>query len=384
MHRYPFIFSDEPKYRLKRHLLFWGCWWTFHSVLYSFVAIKAPYEFLSRLQLSSIEALFYLVPHAFLSYSLMYWVLPRFLLKGRYLATVLSVGMLFLATASISAFIGVYVLEFFRQTVLGDIYNPPLHANNIHLFLALLAGLRGAITIGGMASSIKLMKHWYVKEQRNLQLQKENITSQLQMLKAQVHPHFLFNTLNNIFAHTQNTAPQASRMIMGLSALLRYMLYECNQPLVPLEKELKMLKDYILLEQIRYGNKLDLNIDLPDDTRGLQIAPLLLLPFVENCFKHGTSHILEQPWISLQITLEDDWMKMKLLNGKPLDAAAPSTNGIGIHNATKRLELLYPQKHSLSIASDEDVFIVNLGLQLEKAPSTTVLLSTTQNNVLHA
>jgi sensor histidine kinase YesM len=384
MHRYPFIFSDEPRYRLKRHLAFWVCWWTFQSILYSFVAIKAPYEYLSRLQLSAIEALFYLVPHLFLSYTLMYWVLPRFLLKARYVATVLSVGMLFLVTAAISAFIGVYVLEFFRSTVLGAIYNPPVHANNIHFFLALLAGLRGAITIGGMAASIKLMKHWYVKEQRNLQLQRENITSQLQLLKAQVHPHFLFNTLNNIYAHTQSTAPQASRMIIGLSDLLRYMLYECNQPLVPLEKELKMLKDYILLEQIRYGNKLDLNIDLPEHTHGLQIAPLLLLPFVENCFKHGTSHVLEQPWISLHITLEGDWMKLKLLNGKLPDAAPPSANGIGIHNATKRLELLYPQKHALSIASDEDVFIVNLRLQLEKAPGSTILLSTAPNDAIHA
>ena len=384
MHRYPFIFSDEPRYRLKRHLAFWACWWTFQSILYSFVAIKAPYEFLSRLQLSAIEALFYLVPHLFLSYTLMYWVLPRFLLKARYVATVLSVGMLFLVTAAISAFIGVYVLEFFRRTVLGAIYNPPVHSNNIHFFLALLAGLRGAITIGGMAASIKLMKHWYVKEQRNLQLQKENITSQLQLLKAQVHPHFLFNTLNNIYAHTQRTAPQASRMIIGLSDLLRYMLYECNQPLVPLEKELKMLKDYILLEQIRYGNKLDLNIDLPEHTHGLQIAPLLLLPFVENCFKHGTSHVLEQPWISLHITLEGDWMKLKLLNGKPPDATPPSAHGIGIHNATKRLELLYPQKHALSIANDEDVFIVNLRLHLEKAPGSTFLLSTAPNDAIHA
>ena len=93
-------------------------------------------------------------------------------------------------------------------------------------YLGLLAGLRGSITIGGLAAAIKLMKHWYVKQQRNLELKKENVESQLQLLKAQVHPHFLFNTLNNIYSYTQNTSPVASQLVMGLSEMLRYMLYE--------------------------------------------------------------------------------------------------------------------------------------------------------------
>lgn len=384
MQRYPFIFSDESKYRLQRHLLFWACWWAFQSILYSFVAFAKPFDYTGRLQISTIEALFYLGPHLFLSYSLMYWVIPRYLLKGKYVATVMSVLLLFLATAVFSAFVGVYVLDFVRRTVLGAVYNPPAHVIRTNFSLALLAGLRGAITIGGLAAAIKLMKYWYVKEQRNLQLQKENVTSQLQVLKAQVHPHFLFNTLNNIYAHTQDTSPKASRMIAGLSDLLRYMLYECNQPLVPLGKELKMLRDYILLEQIRYGNQLDLNIDLPDHTNDLQIAPLLLLPFVENCFKHGASHMLEQPWISLHISLDGEWMKMKLLNGKPPHAALASSSGIGIHNVIKRLGLLYPGKHQLSIAEDEEVFIVNLKLQLEKTRAAATPVSIPTNEVLHA
>ena len=103
----------------------------------------------------------------------------------------------------------------------------------------MLAGLRGGITVGGIAAAIKLMKYWYVKEQRNLQLQKENAESQLQLLKAQVHPHFLFNTLNNIYSFTQNTSPVAAKMVTGLSDLLRFMLYECNQRLVPLVERIK-------------------------------------------------------------------------------------------------------------------------------------------------
>ena len=119
-----------------------------------------------------------------------------------------------------------------------------------------------------------------------MQLQNENTAAQLQLLKAQVHPHFLFNTLNNIYSYTQTTAPVAAKMITSLSDLLRFILYESDQTVVSLEKELKLVKDYIELEEIRYGNKLDLQIDLPDLTNDLYIAPLLLLPLIENCFKH--------------------------------------------------------------------------------------------------
>ena len=191
-----------------------------------------------------------------------------------------------------------------------------MHYKNVTVWLSLLAGLRGGITIGGLAAAIKLMKHWYVKEQRNLQLQKENTESQLQLLKAQVHPHFLFNTLNNIYSYTQDSSPTASRLITKLSDLLRFVLYEGSQPTVTLDRELKMIQDYIALEKVRYGNKLDLDIQLPEKTNNLFIAPLLLLPLIENCFKHGTSSMIEQPWISLHVTIRDTQMHMKLVNGK--------------------------------------------------------------------
>ncbi|TCZ74607.1 two-component system sensor protein [Flaviaesturariibacter aridisoli] len=208
------------------------------------------------------------------------------------------------------------------------------------------------------------MKHLYAKEQRNLQLQKEAGEAQLQLLKAQVHPHFLFNTLNNIYAQTQTTAPEAASMLLRLSDLLRFMLYDGNKPLVPLDRELKLLQDYMHLEQQRYGNKLELSIDLPGDTRGLQIAPLLLLPYVENCFKHGASQLLDQPWISLQVRLDGNWMKLKLLNAC-VARGGGRREGIGMSNVARRLQLLYPDRHQLTITAGEEVFIVNLKLELE-------------------
>ncbi len=365
MERYPFIFSNRRSWKIRRHLSFWLCWWVFQSMLYSFSAFVMQISYLQRLPLSSVEALFFLLPHMFLAYSLMYWVIPNLLVKGKYLVTVLAVILLFLATALLSSLISIYILNHIRTAFLGTIFVPPPHINDVNVFIGLLAGLRGAITIGGLAAAIKLMKYWYGQGQRNLQLQKDNMEAELQLLKAQVHPHFLFNTLNNIYSYTQGSSPVASKLVLGLSDMLRYMLYECNQALVPLDKELKLLKDYILLEQIRYNRQLEVNLDLPTDTNNLHISPLLLLPFVENSFKHGTSEVLEHPWISLQITLECNKMKMKLINGKVDKQSQTGSAGIGISNVKKRLELLYPGKYNLKINNGEDVFIVNLKMELE-------------------
>jgi len=186
-------------------------------------------------------------------------------------------------------------------------------------------------------------------------------------LKAQVHPHFLFNTLNNIYSFTQVNSPVASRLVMGLSDMLRYMLYECNQSLVPLSKELKMLQDYIMLEQVRYDDALEITIDLPDNAGEFEIAPLLLLPFVENCFKHGTSQVIEQPWISLRIGITNRRLEMKLVNGKAENNNRSMSRGIGINNVRKRLEMLYPGRHELKISNEPDVFIVDLQLELERS-----------------
>ncbi|MBI1343446.1 MAG: two-component system sensor protein [Terrimonas sp.] len=244
----------------------------------------------------------------------------------------------------------------------------------------MMAGLRGAITIGGIAAAIKLMKYWYIKEQRNMQLQQENIAAQIQLLKAQIHPHFLFNTLNNIYSFIQATSPQAAKMLTGMSDLLRFILYEGDKPLVSLEKELKMLRDYIELEKIRYGNELELFLDIPKQTNGLQIAPLLLLPLIENCFKHGTSNVVEQPWINLQIVLQGRHLHMKLLNGKSRQSNATLGNkGIGLKNVEKRLLLLYPGKHEFTIANEEEVFIVNLKLELEQSHIEEMISQQTPN-----
>ena len=370
MERHPFIFSNQFKYRFGRHFTFWFCWWAFSSILYSFTPLMKFLPAWERFPVTATEAVFFTSLHMFLSYSFIYFVVPFLLIKEKYILSVIAVILLIFITGVLNALLVENFLEDLRNFVLIDIFHLPITVPTggyqTSFFHSLLAGLRGGITIAGIAAAIKLTKYWYVKEQTNLQLQKEKAEAQLQLLKAQVHPHFLFNTLNNIYSFTQNTAPQAAKLVTGLSEMLRYMIYEGDHKFVPLHKELKMLQDYIGLEQIRY-EKLETHIDIPSDTHHLCIAPLLLLPLVENCFKHGTSHMLENPWINLYIGISGNELSMKLVNGKPeREVSVKKQAGIGVTNVRKRLELLYPDKHQMRITNAEDVFIVDLRIELQR------------------
>jgi len=368
MQQLPFIYSNQPVWRISRHLIFWLLWFIFQLLLYSFSPspVLQNQPFLHRLIITSPETLIYMIPSLFLAYTLMYLVIPRQVLPGKYvLAAFCSVILIFL-TAALSAGLSMTIIDHLRHRNADKlsriIASEPHPAFYIQFGTAMLAGLRGSITVGGVAAAIKLMKCFYEKQEAALLLEKEKANAELQMLKAQLHPHFLFNTLNNIYSFTQDVSEKASGMIMGLSQLLRYILYDCSNPLVPLDKELKMIRDYIALESARYDQGLDLSVQLPKTADHL-IAPLLLLPFIENAFKHGASQVTENPWISLSISMDAYMLSMKLINGKPATVKA-TASGIGIENVRKRLELLYPGKHTLKINDEEEMYIVNLDLKL--------------------
>jgi len=382
MNASPFIYSSKPKWRILRHALFWELWFLFQMFLYSFSPnpFLQSKTFLVRLSLTAPESLTYMLPQMFMAYTLMYLVVTKFVIKGKYIKAFTLAFVIFLLTAGLSALLSLTVIEYLRQTHNAQFLTkaelrvtPPFYAQ---FGGAMMAGLRGSITIGGLASAIKLIKCFYEKEQAALLLEKEKVSTELQMLKAQLHPHFLFNTLNNIYSYTQDVSLVASNMILGLSELLRYMLYECNQPYVPLHKELKMINDYISLEKVRYDAHLDLSVNLPESTDQLRIAPLLLLPLVENCFKHGASKMIRDPWISIQVSLTENVLTMKLVNGK-----APGINtsnpGIGTTNTQKRLELIYADRYEFQSYEEEDMYILNLKLWLDDIqPAETDLIST--------
>ncbi len=224
-------------------------------------------------------------------------------------------------------------------------------------------------TVVGFALAIKLLKNWYLKQKEAAQVAREKINAELQLLKAQVHPHFLFNTLNNIYSFIINDSPAAPESIKKLSALLRYIIYGCNQPLVKLAKELKMVRDYIDLEKIRYGESFNMSFQIQGNPSDKMICPLLLIPFLENSFKHGASQMLTHPWVNLDIVIEDHDLRFNLSNGKPtVSNENTASKGLGLSNVKKRLAILYPGTYSLNITEDVMSFHVSVKIPLFTSP----------------
>ena len=381
-----FIFSETGSNRIKQHLLFWCIWYLYIALTNTAAPLSHPeWTGFKHLEYTLPESFFIVIIQAPLVYSILYFVFPKIVLKKKYLFALVVIIILWFLSGMLSLYFVGKKLPHLLELILSAKY-PPSETKKGHFsfFVAVLATNKGAFTITASALMLKFGKHWYHKEHRNLQLQKENTEAQLQLLTAQVHPHFLFNTLNNIYSQTQTESPKGSKMIMELSDMLRYILTEGGKTLVPLQKELAMVQDYINLEKIRYGNKLDLYISMPSDTGRLQIAPLILLPFIENCFKHGASKFLSEPWINLKIELNGSELNMKLMNGKPIGQQNTYAQlGTGITNVRKRLALLYPGKHELQINDEPEVFIVNLKLELT-AEKKGLTISETEPNLSHA
>lgn len=377
-----FIFSDERKYRIRRHLLFWGFWGFYFGMVRELNPsyLKRMGHFPNLFQTMA-EAFLMLLPQAVLVYPLLYFILPHYVFNGKYIRAIFWFFVFLTLTIFVNAFLLIYIpwhklawLSLQNVSVLFEGLD-----NSAKFGMAYMAGMQGSLTGAALAASFKMFKYYYLKNLRNQQLQKENAAAQLQVLKAQVHPHFLFNTLNNIYSQTQLESPRGSKMILGLSDMLRYILYEGQKALVPLRQELLMIAEYINLEKIRYGNRLDVHVLTPDKEGDLYIAPLLLLPFVENCFKHGTSSMLERPWINLTIELKDTILVMKLINGKaPLKESSQDKTGIGINNVRQRLELLYMDKYDLQVREDEEVFVVDLRVELIRVENPETINAITE------
>ncbi|NNE76041.1 MAG: histidine kinase [Pricia sp.] len=207
---------------------------------------------------------------------------------------------------------------------------------------------------------------WYKNEKLRSQIAAEKVTTELNYLKAQINPHFLFNTLNNLFSISQKyKVDELSRGINELSNLMRYMLYESNADFVALKKEVKYIEDFIQIQQLRHDeeDELIINFEKKGDFEKAVIAPMILLPFVENAFKHGFS-LNESSVINLSLETSESGFFFKVKNKAfQHHKFTDKTSGIGLENVTRRLNLIYPKKHSLSMFRDNDNFIVELTIQ---------------------
>ncbi len=203
--------------------------------------------------------------------------------------------------------------------------------------------------------ALRLLVEIYRRQVRAAKLEKQYAQLELDFLRSQVNPHFLFNVLNGIYSLTEEDNPRAAHMVQQLSGMMRYALYETAEPFVPLSKELDFIKDYVELEQLRAGKRLSLKVRLPDIIdESLTAAPFILITFVENAFKHGVQSSAKASWVSLDISLQENHLTMRIENSKS-SAPQSTAGGLGIINTRKRLSCLYPD-HILDIGDDADKF----------------------------
>lgn len=220
-----------------------------------------------------------------------------------------------------------------------------------------------------LASCTALSARMYFRQQalqrREAQLRAEKSEAELRALKNQIQPHFLFNTINNLYALARMKSPKTAPVALKLANLLRYVLYESAKTEMPLEKEIQNLRDYVELEKIRFDDdRLSVRMEVELDNPNRSITPLLLLPLVENAFKHGVSEQREQAWVNIAISLKNNILEAKIKNSTTADHAA-NPQGIGLQNVRRQLELLYPNRHQFSIAKTSDTFSAELHIDLD-------------------
>jgi sensor histidine kinase YesM len=216
---------------------------------------------------------------------------------------------------------------------------------------------------------LKFSKSWFrVNDlrQKLLEAEKRGIQSELKALKAQINPHFFFNTLNSIYAMSLAKDDRLPGTVLQLSGLMRYLLYESKEDTMLLEKEISILADYAALQQIRSGDNLQFKMTLEGEVTGQRIAPFLLITFLENAFKHGAKGDIRQTYIFMTIKINQHNLEFRIENNKgSLDQVEKEGHrGLGLENVKRRLELLYPGRHQLVISEDDKSYIVQLAIDI--------------------
>ncbi|RYY56591.1 MAG: histidine kinase [Chitinophagaceae bacterium] len=347
-----------PIKRVLLHIAFWIFYLCFCFVNeYMWAEGQLPGYSTGKLMLGTTTvAILTSLPEMLFAYFMMYYGFDRFLLRKQLLQTLLVIFAVFVGCTVLSRLATFHVLK--------TVYDGRLAQDE--LFNALVIS-RAVIFMGfasGMSVSLKLLRTQLRAKQREQDLVKQKLGAELQLLRNQLHPHFLFNTLNNIYALARRKSDLAPEAILKLSELLSFMLYESREKLIPIRNEIGFLEDYIALEKIRYDERLKISFrqDVEDPAR--EIGSLLLLPLVENAFKHGAGETRFDSFINMELEQSGSLFRFCIENRYEAAPAMGKPDRIGLPNIRRQLELLY-RDHDLQVQDSGGIFRVSLRLNLD-------------------
>jgi two-component system, LytTR family, sensor kinase len=295
----------------------------------------------------------------FISYFNIYFLIPRFFRQKKYFFYVTWLVFVILFGA---------VLTLMIKLIFDNlgVINP--HDESDHerfLLFYYFHVVFGELMLLVMTTFFFILEEWIRLQGITIKMQEiesQKVQSELQALKAQINPHFLFNTLNNIYSHSLEKSAKTPDMILKLSELMSYILYECHDEQVPVKNELNFIRNFIELEKIRFEDNLQVKFDIEEKGTNQVIVPLLFIPIIENAFKHVGNIGKEKPYVNVFIAIDSEQIVLKVNNSVSKDATKKTIkeSGIGLENVRKRLDLLYPGKYNLEVIEDEKEYLVNL------------------------
>lgn len=339
------------------HIGFWLTYWIASSYIIADLGNVSYKDFswAFRLWKAMSENAFFLILPILLFYGIFYFFLPKNTFQKNWIKISSIIAIVLLSVIAYRILVGYVVYPY--------IYHETYNGNLFGLSLLINSGIK-IYTLVGLAGAIKMYRTREKQKQKEQELIKEKLESELHFLRAQINPHFFFNTLNNIYGLARKKSDHTAEVVMRLSKLMRFILYECNSKTIPLSKEVKVLEDYIELEKLRYDDRLEINFNKKVDLLNQPIAPLLLLPFVENSFKHGASEMRFKSKIGIDLMVEKGHLFFSIKNNKNTEHKT-GTNGLGLKNVKRQLELIYPDQYQLDISESQNSFSVTLKIQLD-------------------
>jgi sensor histidine kinase YesM len=329
-----------------QHGLFW-------MVIYMVFVLIDQSQF--SLQLSLIKEAVNVFFYAFVVYLNLWVLIPNYLSSKRLVLYSVFLILLAILITPIKTYVLFQVISQYPNVMSEMIESQYI------IFLTTLLVL-SASTI------FKIVFDWLQHQREKKELQTQTMKSELRFLKSQINPHFLFNTLNNLYALTLKKSDLAPEIVLKLSEIMRYMLYEYNERRVPLTKEITYIKNYLALEELRQGKNVKIHFNIEGDPDDISIAPLMFTPFLENSFKHGLNRSITEGYVDILLRIQQDKLFFSVENSKPEALPKPDgrrSGGIGLANVKRRLNLIYPDQYKLHINDMPAAYRIEMEINLE-------------------